>query len=237
MMSYRCLVVLVLLLNSCPFIHAQQSVNGKIYSATTDSVISAVTVYNKTQKLSSYSGKEGSYSIIATEGDTLIFSTIGFSPVVLPVQFHMLLTQYDITMQIKMTTLQTVKLTSSYREDSLNRRSYYRSVYKKQPGITGFNTPNGAGVSLSPISYLSSEAKQLRSLKKRLVKEEEDDYIDHSFPAEWVGKLTGLKNDSLSLFMYRYRPSYIFCRKTDRQQMLIYVNDKLKDFRKPKKNS
>jgi CarboxypepD_reg-like domain len=236
-MSNRCLVVLVLLLNNCQFIHAQQSVNGKIYSATTDSVLSAVTVYNKTQKLSSYSGKDGSYRIIAAEGDTLIFSAIGFTPAVLTVQFHMLLTRYDITMQMKIATLETVKLTSSYREDSLNRRYYYQSVYKKQPGITGFNTPDGAGVSLSPISYLSRESKQLRSLKKRLLKEEEDDYIDHSFPAEWVGKLTGLKNDSLFLFMYRYRPSYIFCRKTDRQQMLIYINDKLKEFRKPKKNS
>jgi len=50
------------------------------------------------------------------------------------------------------------------------------------------------------------------------------------------GKLTGLHDDSLRLFMYRYRPSYSFCRKTGREDMLIYINDKLKEFRKPAAN-
>ena len=80
----------------------------------------------------------------------------------------------------------------------------------------------------------AKESKQKRGLRKRLEKEKKENYIDHSFAMPWVKNVTGLDGDSLSVFMYRYRPSYKFCRKTDRQGMLIYINDKLKEFRDPK---
>jgi hypothetical protein len=150
----------------------------------------------------------------------------------------MLLTPFDVTLQLRMVTLQNVKLISTYQQDSLQRRYEYRNIFKKQPGITGFNAPaDGFGVTVSPLSFFSSKAKSIRTLKKRLLKEEQEDYIDRSFPKEWVERLTGLRNDSLRLFMYQFRPSYSFCRKTDHSGMLIYINDKLKEFRKPKKNS
>jgi hypothetical protein len=233
-MANRC-ILLVLFLYACPLLNAQQKVNGRIYSATTDSVIIAASVRNKTLKISSYSGRDGSYSIFADEGDTLVFSAIGFTPDTVKVSFQMLLTQYDVTLQMKIVTLEMVKITSSYYNDSINRRNYYQNIFKKQPGITGFSRPEkGFGVVLSPLSYLSNAAREKRALKKRLLQQDHDDYIDRSFPKEWVERLTGLKRDSLSLFMYRYRPSYTFCRKTDRDGMLIYINDRLKEFKKPK---
>jgi hypothetical protein len=238
-MNNRCLLVFVVLLNAYPLLYAQQKVSGKIYAATTDSVIKAVRIYNKNNGSSAYSAIDGSYSIAASQDDTIIFSNIGYTTDTVTVQFSMLLTQYDVTMRPKFVTLDLVKVTSnSYSQDSLNRRNYYQYIYKKQPGITGFNTPSyGFGIVLSPVSYLSREGRQKRALKKRLHKQEEDDYIDRSFPAALVGRVTGLKGDSLSLFMYGYRPSYAFCRKADRQQMLIYISTKLKEFRKPKRNT
>ncbi len=83
-------------------------------------------------------------------------------------------------------------------------------------------------------TVFSGESKQKRQLKERLTKNERKDFIDYSFPAEWVEKLTGLHGDSLRLFMYHYRPSYSFCRKTSREDMVVYISDKLKEFRKPK---
>ncbi len=148
----------------------------------------------------------------------------------------MLLTAYDVTLERKIITLEMVKVTSSYSKDSLERHRYYQDILKKQPGITGLNSPEkGFGIVLSPLSYTSKAAKQKRELKKRLLQQDRDDYIDRLFPAEWVERLTGLHGDSLNLFMYGYRPSYDFCRKTDRQGMIIYISDRLKEFRKPKK--
>ena len=221
-------------MNAGSMLYAQQHVNGKIYSATTDSVIRTASIYNLNLRATAFSGINGSYSIPASEGDTLIFSAIGYMPDTVTVQFHMLMVQHDVTLQMKIITLQNVNVSGNYQEDSLNRREYYKKIFKKQPGITGFNRPaDGFGVVLSPLSYMSRAAKQKRTLKKRLLKQEQDDYIDLQFSAEWVGRLTGLKGDSLTLFMYRYRPSYEFCRKTDRQGMIIYISDKLKEFLKP----
>ena len=233
-MAKCCLAVLSLLLTISSVLHAQQKVSGKIYSSATDSVISAASVRNKSLKLAGYAGRDGHYSIFADEGDTLVFSAVGYLPDTVKVQFNMLVTAYDVTLQLKIVTLEMANVSSRYHDDSLNRRNYYQDMFKKQPGITGSNRPgNGFGISISPASYLSKEARQKRALKKRLLKEEQDDYIDRSFPAAWVERLTGLKGDSLNLFMYRFRPSYEFCRKTGRQEMLIYISDRLKEFRKP----
>lgn len=214
---------------------AQTSVKGKIYEAKTDTTIPGVNVYNLNSKRSSLSDKAGNYSISAAEGDQIVFSITGFKPDTLTVAYSNLLTRYDVTLHQEIITLRGVTVTGSYRADSIARKNYYSDIYSL-PGITGRNTPShGFGVSISPFSFFSKEAKQKRQLKRRLIKEEQEYYVDRSFPKAWVASVTGLHGDSLDRFMILYRPSYTFCRKTDRQQMLLYVNEKLKEFKKPNK--
>jgi hypothetical protein len=235
-MVFRPTLILLILLNNCFEITAQDNVKGKIYEAQTDSTIAGVNVYNLNTKQSVRSGSDGSYTIAASEGDRIMFSRIGFMPDTATVIYSMLLALHDVTLYKEIITLKNVTVTSSYQMDSLTRRNYYSDIYAKQPGITGFNRPpDGFGVSVSPLSYFSYRAKQKRQLKKRLLKQEEEYYVDRSFPKEWVSKLTGLRGDSLSRFMMLYRPSYKFCRKTNREKMLLYVNDKLKEFKKADK--
>ena len=217
----------------CIDICGQSSVNGKIYEAKTDSLISAVNISNLNTKLSTRSDFHGSYSIVASEGDQLVFSIVGYKPDTVTVAYYMLIAKYDVTLYKEVITLKNVTVTSSYQADSLTRRNYYNNVYNL-PGITGRNTPaHGFGISFSPFSYFSREAKQKRQLKKRLIKEEQEYYIDRSFPKQWVASVTGLHGDSLTRFMILYRPAYSFCRKSSREQMLLYVNEKLKEFKKP----
>jgi hypothetical protein len=192
-----------------------------------------VNVYNLNTKLSIRSGKDGSYTIPAAEGDKIIFSITGFKPDTATVIYSMLLALHDVMLYKEIITLKNVTVTSSYQMDSLARRNYYNQIFAKQPGITGRNTPSsGFGISISPFSFFSREAKQKRQLKKRLLKQEEESYVDRSFPVEWISRLTGLRGDSLSRFMTLYRPSYKFCRKNNRDGMLLYINDKLKEFKK-----
>jgi hypothetical protein len=226
------LLIASLLLSICCDIHGQHVLKGKIYEAQTDSVIAAVNVYNLNTKRSAHSGRDGNYVIAATEDDRLVFSMTGFKPDTVTVTYSMLLTQHDVTLYTQVVTLKNVTVTSSYQADSLARRNYYSNIYEKQAGITGRNTPaNGFGITLSPFSYFSHEAHQKRQLKKRLIKQEEENYVDRCFPVDWVAKLTGLSGDSLFRFMSLYRPSYSFCRKNSREQMLLYVNEKFKEFK------
>jgi hypothetical protein len=231
MMIFR-LLVASLLFGICCDTNGQNVLKGKIYEAQTDSVIGAVNVYNLNTKQIAGSGMDGNYFIAAIEGERLVFSMTGFNPDTVTVTFSMLLTQYDVTLYRQIVTLKNVTVTSSYQPDSLARRNYYSNIYEKQPGITGRNTPaNGFGISFSPISYFSHEARQKRQLKKRLIKQEQENYVDRCFPVDGVARLTGLRGDSLFRFMSLYRPSYSFCRKNSREQMLLYVNEKFKEFK------
>ena len=233
-MIIRSIVIALLLLCIYSQVNGQLTVKGKIYEAGTDSTIVAVNVYNLNTKQSVRSGIDGYYAIAAAEGERLVFSITGFKPDTVTVVYHMLLIQYDVTLYKQIVTLKNVTVTSSYQADSLARRNYYSHIYEKQPGITGRNTPsNGFGISLSPFSYFSHQAKQKRQLKKRLIKQEEENYVDRCFPVEWVARVTGLRGDSLSRFMALYRPSYTFCRKNNREKMLLHINEKFKEFKKP----
>ena len=232
-MILRPILVSHLLLNFCVEIAAQNNVKGKIYEGQTDSVIAGVNVYNLNTKSTVRSLRDGSYAIAAAEGDRLVFSITGFKPDTTTVVYSMLFAWHNVTLFKEVIILKNITVTSSYQLDSLARRAYYKDIFAKQPGITGRNTPSsGFGISLSPFSYFSNEARQKRQLKKRLLKQEEEHYVDRSFPIEWVAKLTGLKGDSLMRFMSLYRPSYKFCRKNNRDKMLLYINDKLKEFKK-----
>ncbi|WP_276505041.1 hypothetical protein [Terrimonas pollutisoli] len=234
MYLYRFLFLLVMM-SLYQLVSAQQTLKGKVYEAFTDSILSAVNIFNTHTKNSVRSAADGSYSIAAAEGDIVIFSAGGFRTDTIVVSFSLLLTPFDLNLHRQVVSLKEVRVTGSYQADSLARRNYYSHIYAKQAGITGRNRPaNGVGVTLSPVSFFSKESKQKRGLRSRLEKEEKGNYVDHSFPLPWVKNVTGLDGDSLSLFMYRYRPSYKFCRKTDRQGMLIYINDKVKEFRDPK---
>ena len=71
------LIVLVFLLAAGSGVSAQQTLKGKVYDAGTDSIISAVNIFNATKKNSTRSEADGSYSITAAEGDILIFSASG----------------------------------------------------------------------------------------------------------------------------------------------------------------
>ncbi len=214
-----------------PSLLAQVKVTGRVYE-TNDSLIVAATVRNKNRRISTYSDREGRYSIFADEGDTLLFSAAGFMPDTVTVQLHMLYVPYDVTMTRKAVLLEGVEISSSYRQDSIDRHNFYANVLKKYKVAT--RPENGFGISFSPTSIFSKAAKRKRELKKRLLKQDKEDYIDRSFPQEWVAHLTRLKGDSLSMFMFRYRPSYEFCRSTDQAGMILYINDKLKEFKKPK---
>ncbi len=215
--------------------YGQDLVKGKIYDQETDSVLSSVNVINLTGRVVVFSDKLGQYSMRAAEGDRIVFSATGYFSDTVIVEHYMFFTTKDVTLRIKPVLLKSVTVTAtSYQTDSLNRRLHYQYLYdRKEAGITGRNTPQGFGISISPVSYFSKEAKQRRQLRKRMAAYEKEDYIDHQFSATMVSRVTGLKGDSLHLFMYRYRPSYSFCRKTNPEQMIMYISDKIREFRKP----
>jgi hypothetical protein len=219
---------------------SQQILNGRIHKTASDEVLVSVSVINITQKKANISDIGGNYKIPARPGDTVTFSSAGYKPDTAFVSNWMFEEKdgFQIYLEPNSITLATVRVgeLSNYQLDSMKRHEEYKWAYPThRRRLIGSETPtDGVGVSISPFDYFGAKETNLRRLRKRIEEEEKEYYIDSRFPVGYVQRITGLKNDSLKTFLYRYRPSYDFCRKSSAEDMFLYINDQVKKYREGK---
>jgi hypothetical protein len=227
----------ILVLLSTPAV-SQQVLTGKIRQKTTDAILSSVTVVNHTQKKYNISDAGGNYRIAANPGDTITFSSAGYHADTTYVVAPELEDKegYVVYLEPNLVELPSVLVgqLSNYQLDSMQRKEDYAWLDQTHKvRLAGDQTPtDGVGIGFSPVSYFSPEEKNLRQLRQRVKSEEKDFYIDSRFPSSYVSMVTGLKGDSLQLFMVTFRPTYKFCRGATNEDILLYINEKLKLFQK-----
>jgi hypothetical protein len=224
--------VILLLFSSQGF--AQQFLTGKVYRKDSKEILFSVNIENRTQHRHDISDESGAYRIQAGVGDLLVFSSVGFRPDTLVISPPMLSSDYPVYMEPKVVTLQSVRVgsLSNYQIDSLERREEYSWVYDhgEEKRFARERKGDGVGISLNILRNASHADKDRESLKKRLLREEENYYVDFRYPREYVARLTHLKGDSLQHFMEHFKPSYDFCRKAANVDILVFINDSYKKF-------
>lgn len=233
-MITRYLLTFCLLIALLP-LAAQTVVKGRVNNFTYDSTLPLpnATVTNISRNSSVSADNNGYYTIRASENDSLIFSYSGYISDTVKVQEQFFVSGYDAALIERSAFLSGVTVMADYRRDSIRRRQEYSYAYEKPLGATGGHTPAaGAGIVLSPSTIFSKERKANKRLKERLLKQEEEAFIDYVFSPAWVSSLTGLKGEALQSFMNQYRPSYEFCRQRNKAEMITYVSDKFKEFQK-----
>ncbi len=216
---------------------AQQQLAGKVVKKGGTEILMGVSVINHTHQKGNVSDMGGNYKIAASVGDTILFSSAGYEPDTVVVASYMFAESWLVPLAPNVVALPYVNVEeqSNYQIDSIKRRDDYSWLLDKKHPVKLMNEKrpgDGPGFSFSPIGYFSKTEKNKRRLKKRLQQEEEDYYIDYKFPPARVARLSRLSGDSLQLFLRIYRPTYAFCRKSSPEDMLLYLNDKLKLFRK-----
>jgi hypothetical protein len=216
---------------------AQQDLAGKVIKRGGTEIIPNVSIININLKKSNMSDMGGNYKIPARPGDTILFSSASYQPDTVVVSTYMFTESWLVDLKPRVTVLPTanVEEVSNYQIDSLKRRDDYRSLLDKKHPIRLFDEKtqtDAPGLFISPVDYYSKTERDKRRLKRRLKQQEEDHYIDYNFPPARVALLTRLSGDSLQLFLHLYRPSYAFCRKSNSEDILLYINDKLVLFRK-----
>ena len=214
---------------------AQQFLTGKVREKANLEVLSSVSIYNQTQRKHQLSDKEGNYRIIVQPGDIVIFSCVGYHADTIAVSAKILSAEFPILLDLRPVSLQavTVGSLSNYQLDSLERRQVYRWIYEQepQPVVERQRQGDGVGVELNVIPHGTSEVRQRLQLKKRILREEEQHYVNFRFSADYISRLTHLEGDLLKQFMVRYRPTYDFCRKAANIDILVYINDSFKKFK------
>lgn len=225
----------VLILCSFNGLAQQFYLNGKIRKAGGSEVLVSVSVHNLTRQKYNLSDQGGNFKIQALDGDVIIFSSAGYLSDTLTVTVSMLAGPYDLTMEPRVVALPKVEVggLSNYQLDSLERRQDYAWVYDRgaAPLVDKQRQGDGVGVNLN-LPFNSSEDRERKKLKKRLIQEEQQYYIDSRFNRDYVARLTRLQGDSLQQFMVHYRPTYAFCRTATNQDILLWINDSLKKYKK-----
>lgn len=228
------IILSTFVLLSCT-VSAQQPFMGKIYKKGSKEVLNSVSIQNMTRLTYNLSDQGGNFRIQASDGDTLIFSSAGYQTDTLFVTSNMFAGEYQVHMEPKVVTLAAVRVgsLSNYQLDSMERRKDYDWVYGRRgstPLVDKKKAGDGVGASMTLPSFSSGD-RQIERLRKRLVTEEEDFYIDSRFTREYVTRLTHLQGDSLDQFMAKYRPAYKWCRMATNTDMLLWINDSFKKFK------
>jgi hypothetical protein len=232
-MRYTFLVLLFLLISFCG--SAQTFLTWKVRKKESTDILISVSIQNFTQRKHDLSDEGGNYRIPAKEGDLLIFSHVGYVTDTVMVTSTMLAGDCPIYMETRVMALPSFQVgsLSNYQLDTTARREEYRWVYEHETvqRMEKNRKGDGVGVSLDLFRNASKGDQDREKLKKRLLREEEEHYVDYRYNREYISRLTRLKGDDLQKFMEQYRPSYDYARKAANVDILIFINDSFKKFR------
>lgn len=215
---------------------AQTFLKGKVVDDLYDRVVMGATIKNLQRNTVSQSDMGGNYKIVASAGDKILFSSVGYLPDSITVTADMLSASYDIALTRNVVLLDEVQVgqLNPYQVDSIARREEFNDALEtstsKVVGGKGNTISDGVGVTFSPISHFSKGEKNIRRFKRTYAEHEREYYVDYKFSLNQVAKLTHLTGDSLRSFMLTYRPSYDFCRKASFDDMLVYINDNYRQY-------
>jgi len=227
----RMLLPLVLLCLTCQ--SNAQNLYGYLVDSATKLPVANATVSNKTRNKTAVTGDNGFFQLNASDFDLIFFTALGYRLKTL---------YYDIadkdTLRIFLSPLSkdlpgvTVRTTgyNQYQLDSIRRKKeFVQDAGPKMKTIAPANS--GAGIGLNLDALFKKKERKRREAYGDFDDNEKQEYVTYRFAMTLVQEYTGLKNDSLLDFMYKYTPTYKWLRKhqTD-EDVIYYINDKLKEF-------
>lgn len=186
------------------------------------------------------SDKSGAFNLTAGRDHIISFAAVGYSFDTIRISEELLNKGFFIVYLKPLShKLPDVIVKSNkynhYQLDSIERRKDFFSTTSEhtQPVVSLANSGAGLGINLD---HFSKYEKNKRASITFFNEIEKDQYINYRFSPQVVTKYTSLSIDSTQLFMQRYRPTYDWLRKhSTEEDLLYYINDKLKTFLKEAK--
>ncbi|GAA4303725.1 carboxypeptidase-like regulatory domain-containing protein [Compostibacter hankyongensis] len=174
----------------------------------------------------------GNYSIQALPGRWLVFSYLGYYADSVQINSLFPRQRLDIELRKNPYNLAEVEIRGrriDYSRDSAQRRNLFGDVLDEQK-------THGLGAVFSPVSGLYDAFSGRQKRKWRFQKEyaayEQQKFTESRIRPGQVEILTGLKGDSLDMFMYWYRPSYLFVRRATDYEIFSDIKAAVARFRR-----
>ncbi|WP_123864673.1 carboxypeptidase-like regulatory domain-containing protein [Chitinophaga barathri] len=211
---------------------AQSAVSGTV-SGRDSLPLPGVSVRNIRTNSMTVSDANGAYTIPANADDTLFFSAMGY----LSMGIRADLVPADLRLRTLVTSLPGVEIVKkTRRRDSLETREEFKAAFNfRRPKVKEIVmiTPAGIALNIHKLYKALSFANNRRSdtFKGRLIKYEQDRYIDERFSTELVTSRTGLTGDSLVQFMNHHRPDYKFAVEASDYDFILFIINACTKFR------
>ncbi len=199
---------------------AQVSVTGIVYEQGSSKPMAGVSVLTA-KGHPAMTDSTGHYSILVLPGDSIWFSWLGRRSGKTAVGDIFNPEAFDISLDPGIQTLNTVAVQgyngNNFSSDSIRNRKEYRKVFEyddsAHSALDDVSAKGKRGSSLGMDFNLDqiadpSASKRMAAFHDRLVREEQQDYINHRFNKNLVHRITGLESPALDSFMVRYRPDY-----------------------------
>ncbi len=211
---------------------------GYIKDNVSHLVIPFASITNMSTHKTVLSNKNGVFKIAVAANQLLSFASVGYNFDTLRCT-EMILTNDTLPVFLSPFTrkLEDVTVTaqySGYQLDSLQRRKDFFQTITEHTVPVASIANSGAGFGIN-LDHFYGPEKRKRKVIGLFEQMEQEQYINYRFPPLLVSQYTTLSEDSLSLFIQQYRPAYSWLRKhTSREDLVYYINDKLKLFFKRK---
>lgn len=220
---------LLLLFCSTLALQAQMTVRGTVYDKSKVRRVEFVHVYS-TGGSTTVTDSLGGFKIGANEGDSLYFVYQNKPTQRYAVSKIERLDDFEISLAVtvpeRLTYLPTVKITTSYKQDSIENREHFKRAFTFVPNKVDVNyTGMGVGVDFDDLINLVrfKFKKQMKQFRVRLEDIERDAFIRQHFSRPLIVKLTGLEGTNLDSFMNLYLPSYEFAAAASNEEMKEYI--------------
>jgi len=218
----------------------QIRVSGKVFDMSQSIPLPSVSVLS-TGGTGTVTDSTGHYMIFVNENDSIWFSYLGKSTPKFSVKNISNIQNFEISLHVNVTELRqvTVKL-PNYKLDSIENRLEYEKAFNfKKPGI-GISTSPGGGVGMDLDEFIDmfhfQRNKRMLSFQERLIREEQEKFIEHRFSRPLVVKLTQLRGADLDTFMIRYRPPLLFTQQATDYEFQLYIKSNYEKYQRYKQS-
>jgi hypothetical protein len=188
--------------------------------------LSGVNIENIYTSLVVQSGEQGAFIIAATSEQLLEFKKTGYKTTRVRIPKGYVPSYFRIILKKGINDINQGAIAGKYdyRKDSLR----YYELYKH---VLDFPKMSAVQVMAHPFTAMSRVNQQKWRFQDRYIEFEEQKYVDRTFNATLIAKTTGLRGDSLTAYIRRFRPSYEQLRMMNDYTFYLYIKNTVKTYR------
>ncbi|MFD1258936.1 hypothetical protein ACFQ3S_19180 [Mucilaginibacter terrae] len=229
----RIWLLLLLCLPALIALSQEKPVVGLVFDKNTKERIAKVNVRNLRNGQSVYNNLKAEFNIQAQPGDALVFTKQGYFSDTLKVQRYGDMAVYlkASSIMLKEVNVRDTVLTAQKKLEQTKRD--YNKIYGSlnNRDLLSLSPGAGAGISIDAIwNMLSRSGRNAEHLREIIEQDYKINVIDQRFNKTFVQQITGLKDEQLTSFMTRYRPSYYMVTTATDYEFAVYIKSNVKRF-------